>query len=672
MKSPIILRIFKGQQLIEVKQFDRDQVIFGHDAEVQLELNDESVSPIHCLIELRDSGYYLCDLGSATGTRKNGKPILDEPLSSGEYIEVGPFRIQFFVGVPKPKEAPQTAATIVVKPTAEPSPQMKPEPAPVVVKPPVVAPAAPRIPDQKAGSSKAHKKSKHEKTFAPPSEIRNLRDHLRPTKGPVIEVIVAWQERVLTTSHFTSEEVITIGSDSKADIQIPSQFLRGLQPFIETKGGTRVLAGIEMQAEVVNSAQQILTQEELLRVGKATRAGSGVAIRLDQGEIVCLSIAQGTVQIFVRNVAAANKPLMAPPLDLTSGELTGLVVALMIVALTALYMSVYNPPEVAEEEQEEVVRLAEFVYNKPPTPVIEQPQPTPEPTKQEVEQKTPPTTVPVRVQVTDKEKQAVAKGQKDSMNAVRETEAAKAAEVRPRPSKVDRPKKFTSVKQGGATKVGETAGANAQSKDVNNEGLLAAFGGGGIRKQLDQAYSGSGELLGMANEASGRTGQNESRPGEDIGSKFKDTGAGGKGTATQGIAGVGTKGRASGMSTYGGGVGLGGKGSVTIIPGGADEGWVGSIDREAVRRVIRSILNQIKSCYERQLRVNSTLEGKVIIQFEIAEQGRVRTAKTKSTSLNDSTVESCVASRIREARFPEPPSGTIAVVDFPFVFGAQK
>ncbi|MFN7262939.1 MAG: FHA domain-containing protein, partial [Pseudobdellovibrionaceae bacterium] len=116
MKSPIILRIFKGQQLIEVKQFDRDQVIFGHDAEVQLELNDESVSPIHCLIELRDSGYYLCDLGSATGTRKNGKPILDEPLSSGEYIEVGPFRIQFFVGVPKPKEAPQTAASIVVKP----------------------------------------------------------------------------------------------------------------------------------------------------------------------------------------------------------------------------------------------------------------------------------------------------------------------------------------------------------------------------------------------------------------------------------------------------------------------------------------------------------------------------------------------------------------------------
>ena len=151
-----------------------------------------------------------------------------------------------------------------------------------------------------------------------------------------------------------------------------------------------------------------------------------------------------------------------------------------------------------------------------------------------------------------------------------------------------------------------------------------------------------------------------------------NAGAGGKGTATQGIAGVGTKGRGSGMGTYGSGTGSGEKGTVSIDPGGAEESWEGTIDREAVRRVIRSILSQIKSCYERQLRSNSSLEGKVIIEFEIIEQGRVRTAKTKSTTMNDATVESCVATRTKEARFPEPPAGTVAVVDYPFVFGAQK
>ena len=101
MKSPLILRIFKGGQLQEVKQFEQDQVIFGNEGDVHVDLHDPMVSSIHCLIELRDSGYYICDLGSTAGTFKNGKQILDEPISSGDAIEIGPFKVQFFVGIPK-------------------------------------------------------------------------------------------------------------------------------------------------------------------------------------------------------------------------------------------------------------------------------------------------------------------------------------------------------------------------------------------------------------------------------------------------------------------------------------------------------------------------------------------------------------------------------------------
>ncbi len=226
------------------------------------------------------------------------------------------------------------------------------------------------------------------------------------------------------------------------------------------------------------------------------------------------------------------------------------------------------------------------------------------------------------------------------------------------------------MKEGKSVKVSPTESAGAQSKDPNKSGLLSAFGVGGARNKLDQAYSGSGELLGMADKATGTSGQASDRAGDDIGSRFKETG-GGKGTATTGITGVGTKGRGSGMGGYGNS-NLGGKGAVTIDAGGAEENFEGSIDREAVRRVIRSILAQIKSCYERQLRSNSGLEGKVVIKFLIEDQGRVRQAKTKSSTLNDPTVEACVASRIREQRFPDPPAGTVAEVDYPFVFGAQK
>jgi TonB family protein len=670
LKAPIILRIFKNGQLVEVKQFESNQVIFGHDADVSVDLQGDEISPIHCIVEVRESGYYLCDMGSSTGTKKNGQVILDEPISSGDYIEVGQYRIQFFVGAPKPKAAPSDISVTPVVPVAPPAPKAAP------VKPAVPAAPPPKLPDTKNIPHRAHvssgKKSKHGGTFAPQSEVKDLKSYLKPTKGPIVEVIVAWKERILSTHHFGAEDQVTLGPNPKATIQVPADFIKETTTFLELKGGCRILVPLEAHLTLSTATNSMLL-EDLLKNGKSIKAGSSNVVRLDQGELLSLSFGDGTLQIFVRYVPNTVKPLLAPSLDLTAGELTGLIVSLVVVALTILYMSVYTPPVAEKDKEDDQVRLAQFIYNKPPpTPTPYQPpQPTPTPTKEVVEVK--PTPPPKKIIVTDKEKQAQAKGNKESQNTVKQVEAAKAAEVRPNPTNVNRPKKFTSIKQGGATKLSDTASANAQSnKDVSKVGLLSAFSGGGVRKQLDKAYSGSGELLGMANQATGTSGQNEERSGDDIGSKFKDTGAGGKGTATQGIAGVGTKGRGSGMSNYGGGIGLGGKGNVTIDAGGSDEGWEGTIDREAVRRVIRSILNQIKSCYERQLRVHSNLEGKVVIQFEIMEQGRVRSSKMKSSSMNDSTVESCVAARIREARFPEPPPGTIAVVDYPFVFGAQK
>ncbi len=56
MKQPIIFRVFKGDQLIEVKQYDQEQVIIGNGGEASLQLSDISVSPIHALIELTYSG----------------------------------------------------------------------------------------------------------------------------------------------------------------------------------------------------------------------------------------------------------------------------------------------------------------------------------------------------------------------------------------------------------------------------------------------------------------------------------------------------------------------------------------------------------------------------------------------------------------------------------------
>lgn len=110
MKSPIIFRIFKDGQIQFVKQFiDKDQVVVGraevNQSDIDIDLQSSEVSPIHCLIERRGLNFYLCDLGSIQGTYKNSAQILDEALESGDEFQVGPYKIAFFVGVPKPIHA---------------------------------------------------------------------------------------------------------------------------------------------------------------------------------------------------------------------------------------------------------------------------------------------------------------------------------------------------------------------------------------------------------------------------------------------------------------------------------------------------------------------------------------------------------------------------------------
>jgi hypothetical protein len=45
-----------------------------------------------------------------------------------------------------------------------------------------------------------------------------------------------------------------------------------------------------------------------------------------------------------------------------------------------------------------------------------------------------------------------------------------------------------------------------------------------LRSKLDQAYQGAGDILGNADKATGSTGMAENREGDDLGSRFKDTG----------------------------------------------------------------------------------------------------------------------------------------------------
>lgn len=106
--------------------------------------------------------------------------------------------------------------------------------------------------------------------------------------------------------------------------------------------------------------------------------------------------------------------------------------------------------------------------------------------------------------------------------------------------------------------------------------------------------------------------------------------------------------------------------------GGNGESISGSIDKEAIRKVIRDNQKQIQACYEKTLNKQPGLYGKVILEWVITNNGRVKDAHVKSTSLSSSEVENCVLSRLRTWKFPEPPPDQEAVVTFPFMFNASN
>jgi hypothetical protein len=418
--------------------------------------------------------------------------------------------------------------------------------------------------------------------------------------------------------------------------------------------------------------------------GRLVKKGMTSQLRLDQGEALRISILGGQINIFIRFVPQAPKPVLLPFLPFTVGEFASLALAFAIVGLLGLYISIHAPIEVEDQtKQEELLRMAQIIYQKPKLPPPDynrEPVPPPPEVK-------PPEPKPVevkKVQMGDKTQAGSTAG--NESNNAKQTAATekhsmagqnsqgRAAEIKSKPNG-KASKKFSGSNTGGSIKLGETAGANAKANtqvDLSKLGLASSFGSGGIRQKIDQAVSGAGGVMGDALSATGSSGFKANRSGDDLGSAFKDTGASGKGTATEGITGGITKGRSTGLAQYGSdGSGLGDHRGVEVSAPGAGE-FVGTIDREAVRRVIRSKLDLVRNCYERELRGKPNLGGKVLIAWRIVADGKADTVKIKSSDLNDSLVENCIVQEFYSWRFPEPPGGAVADVVFPLVFQKRE
>jgi len=156
-------------------------------------------------------------------------------------------------------------------------------------------------------------------------------------------------------------------------------------------------------------------------------------------------------------------------------------------------------------------------------------------------------------------------------------------------------------------------------------------------------------------------------------------------SAFEGIAGVGLAtarnrrstrgGRAGeaasigGLATSGGGkVGVGGKAERRVASVKTATPEVdGDLDSGAIARVVRSRMRMVKNCYERELKRNPGLGGKIEVEFTIGEDGRIEEALVIDNAMGSDAVADCILGRLKRWRFPKPDGGSVTV-SYPFIF----
>ncbi len=190
-----------------------------------------------------------------------------------------------------------------------------------------------------------------------------------------------------------------------------------------------------------------------------------------------------------------------------------------------------------------------------------------------------------------------------------------------------------------------------------------------VRKQL----SGAGILASIGGSAEGGTLANVFESDEvvskDLGAALSERG----GVRVTGGARIGKKGAVGEGSADIGDVNVGAGGKVGAMAGrqGAEpKAFVksteavlkkGGIDERAVQMALKRRERGIQQCYERSLKSNPKLKGRVVVEWGINEEGRALSVKIIQSTISDPKVGECISDIIGRIRFPNATQGIVPV-----------
>jgi pSer/pThr/pTyr-binding forkhead associated (FHA) protein len=106
--------------------------------------------------------------------------------------------------------------------------------------------------------------------------------------------------------------------------------------------------------------------------------------------------------------------------------------------------------------------------------------------------------------------------------------------------------------------------------------------------------------------------------------------------------------------------------------GGSDILVVGGLDSDIIAGIIKRYLPQIQNCYEQQLVISPSLNGKVTVAFIIGPDGSVKNQSIAESSLNNQPTEKCMLDKIRDWKFPKPRGGGTVGVKYPLLLMSSR
>ncbi|HZH02521.1 MAG TPA: adventurous gliding motility protein GltG [Myxococcaceae bacterium] len=620
MAVPLTLKVYKGDELVATKDYDRDIIKIGRLSSAHLCLDDEKVSRIHSVIEVgADGTLSIIDMGSVEGTYVNGKRVNKGALTLGDTIKVGNTTIhvespgaQSAAQEPEREEATTqfTGSAAVANALAEAVAEVNAPQAP----PPQVQPAL----------EPSLAQTEHHPVAAGGNRSRPTR---RRAAGPLgLELRFVWGDQMVGEFFLKPGKAkpFTVGSAAGVDFVIGDGKLGGPRfELVKADGHGHSLRFNGKMTGELHRGEEAFDLKRLIESNKASHDGDAYALSLDPDDFVRLELGSGVaVEVCYQPVP---KAVVVPLLEnIDFSVLNIFLVTFFLAALFVITAENRNleGDEYADELSGNQARLAKLII-KPP----------------EV-QKNPLLEKLAAQKEKSSEMAAKSRGDEGQMGKKDAAKTGKRTAPKGDPNNKDTARMLTQKIFG--------SGAG---------GISTVFGKAGLGGELKAAM---GNMFGNAAGDSKGLG----------GLGLRGSGAGGGGVGdTVGIGGIGTKGRGGGTGSYGSGAGiLSGKKDVDIGITSSDPVVMGSLDKELIRQVIHRNRGQIRFCYESQLQRFPKLQGKVAVKFVISAAGSVASSSVAQSSAGNPELETCVAGRVRTWQFPKPKGGGVVIVTYPFIF----